>query len=137
MDLNGKFVIAVITRDETRIWSTDAKRGDIPTTIALPPVDHHHVREAQHHGGHESTKNDRPYHEAIAQALRPAGEILLIGHGKGKGNSMLQFVQFLESHHHDIAAHVVGTVEEDIVAMTEPEILAAARKWIATHRTFI
>ncbi len=137
MDLTGKFVIAVVTRDETRIWTTDAKRGEVPNTISLPPVDHHHVREAQHHGGHDSSKNDKPYYEAVSQALRPASEILLMGHGKGKGNSMLQLVQYLERHHHEVAKNVVGAVDENIVAMTEPEILAAARHWIEVHRTFI
>ncbi|CAB4339046.1 MAG: hypothetical protein F2839_04260 [Actinobacteria bacterium] len=137
MDITGKFVVAVIMRDETRIWTTDAARGEEPTTIHPALDQHKHVREAQHHGGHDSSKSEKPYYEAISAALSPAAEILLIGHGTGKGNSMLTFVQHLERHHQDVAKKIVGAVDENIVAMTEPELLAAARSWIKAHRTFI
>ena len=48
-DLNGKFVVVAITRDETRIWLSDASRGTAPEDITRPKHDeaHRHVREAQ------------------------------------------------------------------------------------------
>lgn len=137
MDVTDKFVVAVVMRDETRIWTTDAARGEEPNTIHPASDSHKHVREAQHHGGHDSSSGDKAYYEAISAALSRASEILLIGHGTGKGNSMLTFVQHLERHHQDVAKKIVGAVDENIVAMTEPEILASARAWIKAHRNFI
>lgn len=133
MDLTGKLAVAVVTRQETRIWATDAGRGEKPETIHPAAGRHQHVREAQHHGGHDSSKFERAYYEEIAAALAPADEVLLIGHGQGKGNSMVALIQHLERHHSDVARKIVGSVDENIVAMTEPEILAVARNWFDNH----
>ena len=51
MDITGKLAVAVVTRQETRIWATDATRGQKPETIHPAAGRHQHVREAQHHGG--------------------------------------------------------------------------------------
>jgi hypothetical protein len=134
VDITGKLAVAVITRDETRIWATDASRGQKPETIHPASGRHQHVREAQHHGGHESSKFDKSYYEEIADALAGADEILLIGHGHGKGNSMVALIQHLERHHPNVAHKIVGSVDENIAAMSEPELLAAAREWFDHHR---
>ena len=133
MNLTNKLVVAVVTRDETRIWATDAAKGEKPNEVHKATGRHQHVREAQHHGGHDSSKSDKPYYEAIAAELAGAAEILLIGHGKGKGNSMVALVQHLERHHSDVAHKVVGAIDENIQAMTEGELLAAAREWYDHH----
>jgi hypothetical protein len=133
MDLNHKLVVAVITRNETKIWATDAQKGEEPNIVNPLPEGHHHVREAQHNGGHDSHTQDKKYYEEISKALTPADEILLIGHGKGKGNAVLQFVQHVERHHHDVAKKIVGSIDENIVAMTDGELLAAARNWFKHH----
>lgn len=134
MNLTDKFVVAVVTRNETRIWATDAAKGERPELVTKAEGRHLHNREAQHHGGHDSSKSDKPYYEAIAAELAPAAEILLIGHGAGKGNSMVALIQHLERHHADVARKVVGAVDENIVAMTEGELLAVARDWYDNHR---
>jgi hypothetical protein len=56
-----------------------------------------------------------------------------MGHGTGRGNAMLQFVQYLERHHSQVAQKIVGQMEVNVPAMTEPQILAAAREWFE-HR---
>ena len=131
MDLTNKLVVAVVERNETRIWATNAERGTRPDVISQPAEAsrHHHVREAQHNGGHDAHKVSTKYYEEISAALASAGEILLIGHGKGKANAMLQFVQHLERHHGDVARKIVGAIDLNVQAMTEPELLAAARDW--------
>jgi hypothetical protein len=35
MDITGKLVVAAVTNTETRIWATDAHRGDKPEVVAL------------------------------------------------------------------------------------------------------
>ncbi len=130
-DLTNRLVVAVIERDETRIWATNAEKGTKPEVIHQPTnaENHRHVREAQHHGGHDSDKATKAYYEAISKALAPAGEILLVGHGKGKANWVVKFVQHLERYHKDVAQKVVGALDINVPAMSENEILAAARDW--------
>lgn len=47
MDIAGKLVVAALTHNETRIWATDAKRGEKPEVVARPNAEnvHHHVRQ--------------------------------------------------------------------------------------------
>lgn len=136
MDITGKLIVAAITHDETRIWATDAHRGDKPEIVARPSLEHvhHHVRQAQVNHGHESNRLEIPYLEGIATAVAPAGQILLVGHGKGKSNSMLKVIQFLERHHPKTAEKVVAALDINVPALTEPQILAAAREWFEDHK---
>ncbi|HEX7404599.1 MAG TPA: hypothetical protein VF307_01590 [Candidatus Nanopelagicaceae bacterium] len=135
-DLRNHFVIAVVTQDETRIWTTGIDPGKKPETISAPDdnLHHHHVRMAQHHGGHHADPNRAEYLEEIAQALSSAGQILLIGHGKSKASSMLALVQYLERKHPDLALKVVGALDSNLDALTEPEILALAREWFESYK---
>jgi len=135
-DLRNHFVIAVVTQDETRIWTTGIDPGKKPETISAPAdnLHHHHVRMAQHHGGHRADPNRAEYLEEIAQALSSAGQVLLIGHGKSKASSMLALVQYLERKHPDLALKVVGALDSNLDALTEPEILALAREWFESYK---
>lgn len=122
--------------DQTRIWATDAKRGDVPNTVARPSHEHvhHHVRQGQGSHGHESSRFDTQYYEGISKALEPAEHILLVGHGKGKSNSMFRFVQHMERHHSKTSKKIVGAIDVNLPALSEPQILAAAREWYDEHR---
>lgn len=131
-DLANRVVVAVIERDETRIWATNAEKGTKPEVVSQPAEaeKHRHVRASQHAGGHDDVeKSTKAYYEAISKVLAPAGEILLVGHGKGKANWMVKFVQHLERHHKDVAHKVVGALDINVPAMSEGELLAAARDW--------
>ena len=92
------------------------------------------MRQAQHHGGHHADPNRKEYLEEIAQSLSTVGEVLLIGHGKGKANSVVALVQFLERKHPDLALRVVGAIDSNLDALTEPEVLALAREWFDHHK---
>ncbi len=132
MELENKIVVAVIMHDETRIWSTHAAKGSEPDKIHIQvPQRHLHVREAQHHGGHGTSQYDAPYFDEIATALNPCAEILLIGHGKGKGNSVMMFLTHIEKHHPELTKKVIGIVDENLPALTEQQILESARDWFS------
>lgn len=137
MNITGKLVVAAVTHTDTRIWATDALRGDKPEVVARPSAEHlhHHVRnEQQTTHGHETNRFEHPYLESVATALDPAGQILLVGHGKGKSNSMLKLIQHLERHHPKTAEKVVSALDINVPALTEPQILAAAREWFDDHQ---
>ena len=63
----------------------------------------------------------------LAEAFRPAAEILIIGNGKGHGTGMLQFVQYLAEHDQELMKRMVGSVETDDEDLTKAKILALAR----------
>ena len=136
MDISGKLVVAAVTQLETRIWATDAQRGDKPEIVARPTDEnvHHHVRQGQQSHGHDSNRFERPYLEGISAALSSAGQILLIGHGTGKSNAMLNLIQYLERNHAKTAEKVVAALDLNVSALTEPQILAAAREWFDDHK---
>ena len=61
---------------------------------------------------------------------------MLIGHGHGKAIEMMHLIQYLERKHPLIAVKVVDSIDTNLDAMTEPEILAMARKWFEEYRHF-
>ena len=128
---SGQFVVAVVTQDETRMWSQgvnpDAEHG---TVKARNPFNrHNHVRMAQHHRGHDVDKFTQDYFESISEALKSAGEILLITHGQGKGSAVPALTDYFEKKHPHIAQKVADVLDVDITRMTEPQLLALAREW--------
>ncbi len=137
MNITKKLVVAAVTHTDTRIWATDADRGDKPEVVARPSEEHvhHHVRsEHKTTHGHETHHFEHSYLESVAQTLKPAEQILLIGHGKGKSNSMLKLIQHLERLHPKTAEKVVAALDINVPALTEPQILAAAREWFEDHQ---
>ncbi|MDP4589434.1 MAG: hypothetical protein NWS06_03410 [Candidatus Nanopelagicales bacterium] len=127
-DLTNRLVVAVIEQHETKIWPTNAVKGTKPEVIH-PLSSSHHVSEAQHHTGHESEQANKTYFEEISKSLESAGEILLVGHGHGKSNAVLKFIQHLERYHANVAQKVVGSLDINLPALTDGELLAAARAW--------
>ena len=129
--LLNKFVLVVITEDEVRIWAAGLAKGTHPERIYAPDEKgiHHHVRQAQHSGGHGKDHADKGFFDELAAHLLPASEILLIGHGSGKANAMLRFTQYMERHNPAVAKKVIGAVDADLNALTEDQILSKARDW--------
>lgn len=132
MELLNKTVVVVVTHDHSRIWTTKSAKGSAPLVIDIQiPQRHLHVREAQHHGGHETSQYDAPYFGHIAEVLEPVSEILLIGHGQGKANSAQQLFNYLEKYHPHLSKKVIGLLDENIPALTEQQILEKARHWFS------
>ena len=132
-------VAVAITRDEARVWLTGVESGAKPERIEAPSDEmrHHHVREAQHHHGHDTDHDSAVFYDAVARAIAAAGEIVLIGHGKGKADTMLRFTQFLERKHPDVAMKVVGAIDADVEALTPNQILSLIREWFERYHDFV
>ncbi len=128
---SGPFVLAVVTQEETRLWFSgidpDAEHESVKERNPLDR--HHHVRMAQHNGGHDIDEYMPDYLESISEALKPAGEILLITHGKGKANAVPALTNYFEKKYPLVAEKVAGVLDVDITSMTEPQLLALAREW--------
>jgi hypothetical protein len=133
-EISEKFVVLTITRHETRVWATGIARGTIPTKIFAPPdYNSHHFRPDPKREGRGDGPGVPAYFREIIQAIKGASEILIIGHGNGKASSMLHFIQYLERKEPDLASKVVDAIDTNLIAMTEPEILAMARNWFESH----
>jgi hypothetical protein len=136
--MNGLVAVAM-TRDEARVWATGVERGTKPTNIRAPSEmeRHHHIREAQHHPGHDIDHDSSAFYKSITEAVGPASAILLIGHGKGKANEMLHLTQYWERKHPDIAQKVVGAIDSDLEALSPDQVLALVRSWFDQYEEIV
>jgi hypothetical protein len=131
----GRFVVIAITTREARVWDMGVGPGARPHVILSddPHREQRHVRPSQNDHMHHRRIDDPSFYAAVAGSIPPASEVLLVGHGKGKANAMLSFVQYLERHEPAVARRVVGAMTSNLEAMTEGEILAASREWWSQH----
>ncbi|MEY3407984.1 MAG: hypothetical protein RL038_1045 [Actinomycetota bacterium] len=131
VNLERRVAVATITKGVTKVWAVNDPAGTKPEVVMPEPADQHrnHYRSVQRNSHEHADKFDREYYEEIATLLAPASEILLIGHGKGKANEMLQLVQYLERYHKATAAKVVGAIDDHLESLTDNEILEHAKEW--------
>lgn len=132
--LDQRIAVAAVTRGSVRLWAVNDPSGTKPELVLREPEDDqhkNHYKQVQRNNHHGVEKFDRVYFEEVADFLRDAKEILLIGHGHGKANEMLLMVQYLERHHPDIAARIVGAEDANLEALTDNQVLAMAKAWFA------
>lgn len=106
--------------------------------VAIKPYDphhfHHHLihRKEAHYEG-DRVPEETSFYGEIVEALAPAKEIILIGHGVGKSSAVNVLIDYLRKHRSDIAERVKATEIADLSALTEPQIEALARKVASSH----
>jgi hypothetical protein len=125
-------IIVVIDHHAAHIYQdVDGSRPEDEVTVR--PHDpfhfHHHLihRKEAHYRG-ERVPEEASFYEEIAKDLMPANEIVLIGHGTGKSNAAEFLMNYLKTHHPEIAQRVRGVETADLSALSEPEIEAIAKK---------
>jgi hypothetical protein len=132
--MTNKLAVVALTRDKAQIWKLGIEPGTHPEAILPPDVDsERRVQKTQRSGGRDKGHSDPEYFEEIAQSLKGFGRILFFGHGEAKGNEAFQLKEYLEKKHPDIAKIVVDSLRVDLENLSEGEILALARKWVASH----
>jgi hypothetical protein len=106
--------------------------------VSIEPYDphhfHHHLihrKESHYEGGR--VPEETSFYKEITEALAPATEIILIGHGVGKSSAVDALIDYLKKHRPDIAERVKATEKADLSALTEPQIEALARKVAMGH----
>lgn len=129
--LDGRMVV-VVDHHLARIYQDEG--GSRPEREdALKPYDPHgfhrhliHRKEAHYVG--ERVPEEHSFYEEIAEDLKSAKEIVLIGHGTGTSSAVNFLVEDLKKHHPEISSQVIATEVADLSALTEPEIEAIAKK---------
>lgn len=100
---------------------------------AVSPYDPHHFLHHLHHRDELREHGQRPpedltFYDKIAEALREANRVVLLSHGTGVSNASLILSERLKQHHPGVYARIVRQADVNTSAMTEPEIIAYARK---------
>jgi hypothetical protein len=83
-----------------------------------------HKKEADYRG--ERIPEDRTYYERIANALKRARTVLLIGDSSGKSSAVAYLSEYLAELHNDVFRRIVGTVDADLSALSEGQIKTIA-----------
>jgi hypothetical protein len=122
--------ILLISYHGADIYPTDATNG-APTRIV--PQDASGRLRTMHHKANNPEgwygEIEKSWYAELAEALRPAAQILIIGNGKGHSNGVRHFTQYLAQHDHDLMKRIVGSIESDGEDLTEAEILALAKEF--------
>lgn len=101
--------------------------------VTIEPYDPHHFhrhlvhRKEAHYRG-DRVPEESSFYEEVSQALLPAVEIVLIGHGTGKSSAVDVLMAYLKKHRPDVASRVIATEMADLSALTEPDIEAIAKR---------
>jgi predicted AAA+ superfamily ATPase len=85
-----------------------------------------HRHEAHYRG--DRVPEETSFYEEVTQALIPAKEIVLIGHGTGKSSAVEALVEYMKKHRADVLGRVIATETADLSALTDPEVEAIARR---------
>ena len=132
--MTNRLAVVALTRDEAQIWKSGIEPGTHPESIVPPEVDNERRdQKSQRSGGRDRGHSHPEYFEEIAKTIKELGRFLFFGHGEGKGNEALQFQEYFEKKHPDLAKKIVDSLRVDLENLSEGEILALARKWVSAH----
>jgi hypothetical protein len=99
----------------------------------IEPYDPHHFhrhlvhrKEAHYRGDH--VPEETSFYDEVAEALVPADEIVLIGHGVGKSSAVDVLVEYLKKHRPEVSRRVIATETADLSALPESAVEAIARR---------
>lgn len=129
--------VVVIDHHVARVFQ-DMNLSRPESEVAIKPYDphhfHHHLihRKEAHYEG-DRVPEETSFYGEIVEALAPAKEIILIGHGVGKSSAVDVLIDYLRKHRSDITERVKAIEIADLSALTEPQIEALARKVASGH----
>ena len=131
-------LIVVVDHHSAHIFAETG--GSRPSALdTIEPADphhyHHHLvhkKEAHYQG--DRVPEDTAFYGAIADSLKEASEIVIIGHGVGKSSAASFLMEYLKSHRPDTAKLVKAQEVADLSALTEPQIEQLAERHMKAGR---
>jgi hypothetical protein len=99
--------------------------ADVESAIVRPANPHVHVHSTRGTLGDGRLADDHDYYHAVAQALKGAQEILVVGPAQAK----LLLIKHLHSHDPSVAERVIGV--ETVDHPSDGQLVAYARKYFA------
>ncbi|HEX4012377.1 MAG TPA: hypothetical protein VHX17_00655 [Candidatus Cybelea sp.] len=126
-------IVTLIDHQSARFFEAGPSGGFVESG-RLEPLDPHgfrrhleHRKEADYSGQRVPEADE--FYERIAQHLKNARAIVLLGDGKGKSSAMHYLLAYLKERHAEIAARVKGAQDADLSAITLGEIDDIARRY--------
>ena len=124
-------LLVAVEHHEARIYQLDVAAAD-QAHHTIRPYDPHHFL---HHLSHKDQSRERgqrvaedpSFYARIAEALRPAGRILVVGHADGHSNAAHHLAAYLRQHHEDIFQRLHPAVDADLSSLTTPLLLDLGR----------
>ena len=128
----GVHLLVIIDHREARIYKTEL-HGAIPQSITAfdPHGSGRYLHNVEDHADGQRKPELKSYYEAIARTLNGAEKILILGSSTGSSSAMDHLVAELKKNHPQLAQRVVGTLVVNEHHLTEPQLLAEARKFYA------
>ena len=129
--LRERDVIAVVSFRRGSIYAVGSASWPRPVRIIAPdPRGRFH--KLHHLAGNPDGvyEDDSPeYWHELTEALEPARAILLAGHGKGRANAALRWLDYAQTHRPDVAAKVVADVRVDIDRLDDRQVARLAAQY--------
>ena len=127
----NRLVVVEVTHDIAKVWAVRDPSQTHPDVVLREPDSEkqNHFKQAHRDNNHNVENINRHYFEEIVNYILDAKHILFVGNGTGKANQMEVFAEYLNEKHHHLAEKIVGKLSLNIKAMTDAEIVDAARAW--------
>ena len=114
---------AVVWIDHVEAHVMHISPDDVEKSVVQPHQPHHKVHSRAGTLGAGRAPEDQDYYHRVAEALKGATEVLIVGPAQAK----LQLVKHIHAHDHDLVNKVVGV--ETVDHPTDGQLLAYARKY--------
>lgn len=131
IDVAGHYVVVAIDYAESRIYVLDG--GGVTRPEKVVPSDprgyhrHLHTKAGTLQGWYDP--DDVEMWRSLAQQLRGASAIVLLGHGNGKANASHQFIAFVEKHDRELAPALLGDLRVDVDDLTDAQIVRIGQQF--------
>jgi hypothetical protein len=122
--------VLVIDHHQARIFNSD-QPGTKALMIQPPPTTDHfqHTLDSVDFSHSRDPHGQNTYFASLAQALKAADNLLIMGSGTGTGSCMHQFNSWVKSHHPDLSGQIIGTVAVNEHHLSDHQLLELARKF--------
>lgn len=128
--MKSRALVAAVTHDETRVWLLHEESTEPVLVVRRPGVVHVHNRAGQERHGHAAETSEVPYFMEVGRVLGLGSNVLLLGHGTGRSNTMERFMRHLEEHNEPLLARVVASGNVNIPALSDQQMVSDARhRW--------
>jgi hypothetical protein len=126
--------VTILLIDHHRARFFDYADDNLVEGSHLEPLDPHgflhhleHRKEADYSG--QRAPEATEFYDRIAERLKAAPSIVLVGDATGKSSAVRYFALYLKEKHSDVAARVLDTVHADLSAIDLGEIRKIAERY--------
>lgn len=131
IDVAGHYVVVAIDYHESRVYQLDG--GGVSRPEKIVPLDprgyhaHLHTKAGTVCGWYDP--DDVEVWRSLAEQLRGAAAVLLLGHGNGKANASHQFIAYVEKNDRELAPALLGDLRVDVDDLTDAQIVRLGQQF--------